>query len=138
MSQLRPFSAGHVEPSLLGQFYRVFQRSADGVLSPISSNRQQLQSDCARAEKEFRGKTGTCDALPVGATYHRTGRVKQTYRHLDTGQRAGMVAKTPSAQLCNVVAYNQQKVDAGTARIIGGNRIPIYRGRNGRRLWNLR
>lgn len=35
-----------------------------------------------------------------------------------------MVAKiNHSAQLYKVVAYNQQKVDAGTARIIGGNRI---------------
>lgn len=35
-----------------------------------------------------------------------------------------MVAKiNHSAQLYKVAAYNQQKVDAGTARIIGGNRI---------------
>lgn len=35
-----------------------------------------------------------------------------------------MVAKiNHSAQLYKVVAYNQQKVDAGTARIIGGNRV---------------
>lgn len=35
-----------------------------------------------------------------------------------------MVAKiNHSAQLYKVVAYNQQKVDAGTARIIGGNRM---------------
>lgn len=35
-----------------------------------------------------------------------------------------MVAKiNHSAQLYKVVAYNQQKVDAGRARIIGGNRV---------------